>query len=195
MIKQGQQFTAVIRNGNVCKFIDVKRFNLIKPWTLYTSLFHAFHREKKRDILEIIAAIKSSNIPKRTFSNIRFLKDIILQDECVPIKKITTKRQVDDFMQLNLTLWKYGFFEFVFNFHRNCGYLKKKMVLFDIGEMMIDKEEVLKKMRQKPWFKSLSYRFFLDKSIKPYYEEQCNHFFNEAYLSLIWRSECRQKSR
>lgn len=200
--KEGMQFKVQIYEDKVIKRLKTRNQQRLfmlnisrRPWQIYTILFNLI---KSKDIVGradqrifgIMKAIAKSRMPKILLANAKINGSVITQTRCRPITRIVTKEGVDKFIALNLELWKYGFFEYVFNFHRNCGIIKNKMVLFDFGEMMLSEEEALKKMEQKPWFKSLSFRFHLHKDIKQYYIEQCNKHFTKENLTKLWRSKC-----
>lgn len=198
-IGEGLQFKVYAGGYYVFKQLKTHRemniYLLKRPWRWYTLFFNIIH---SRDITglafsrfqNVFNEVQKSKIPGHIFANISVQGNFYRQRRCELIKSFTTQKQVDDFIELNLTLWEYGFFEYVFNFHRNCGYLGNEMVLFDFGEMMLDKAEAIEKMRQKPWFKSLSYRFHISKDIKPYYDGQCKKYFTKGIMNKLWRSRC-----
>lgn len=197
-VKEGMQFKVQIYEDKVIKILKDRTqqklymLNIFRrPWQIYTIIFNLI---KHKDIIgkadirisRIMDAVKKSRIPKKLFADAKINGPVITQTKCRPINRISKKESVDKFIELNLQLWKYGFFEYVFNFHRNCGAIKKNIVLFDFGEMMLDKEEVLKKMEEKPWFKSLSYRFHLSRKAKKYYRQECKKHFTRENLNKLW---------
>lgn len=151
------------------------------------------------DVVRALTAIKRSKIPSSLLADLSFLpggairqrRAVMLQTRfrnLIKKKKIREmKALIDDFVALNLELWKYGIFERIFKFHRNNGVIGKRVVLFDPFELLYRPSEIEKRLQKRPWEHYIR-SFDFPKSVRTYFLRCCNSVFRPVHFRKVWRS-------
>ena len=96
---------------------------------------------------------------------------------------------IDDFFELNTSLWEVGVFEKTFDLFRNCGYLSgNQKFLLDLGDITDNFEEACSVLGQERWKDRLDFKV-LDSAAKKYYLNQASKIFEESFIAKIWRKK------
>jgi hypothetical protein len=156
------------------------------------------------DTEKSIEIIKKSKIPKEYLAYPEFLNDgkikqkkaIILQDvinELYKKGKIKeAKRVIDKFLEFIHKLWEYGIHEWALKFTINFGRINNKTVLIDLFELMDNKKEIEKRIKEKHWIEGKNmYVRYLPKEIVDYYLEQVAKKITIEELNKHWMKKLK----
>lgn len=204
-IKQGWQWRVYFYH----RFVIKKRLSYDETRKAVKYWHHLEHAGKKEigshtkkviaDVVYALSAIKRSKIPSSLLADLTFLPGgSIRQRRAVTLavrfrnlmkkKKIREmKLLIDNFITLNLELWKYGIFERIFKFHRNNGVIGKHVALLDPFELLYRPSDIEKRLQKKPWEHYIR-SFHFPKSVRTYFLRSCNKAFRPAYFRKVWRS-------
>lgn len=143
-------------------------------------------------------AVEDSGVPRRILGDLKFLKHgRMWQRRAVPLrvrfanlskKKDTQaiKELIDQYIDINHELWRYGVFESIFNFGRNNGVIKDRVIFLDPFEQIYVKSSIEKRLRKKPWERWIE-KADIPPSAQKYFKRICNQEFSVQKFRSIWR--------
>jgi len=100
------------------------------------------------------------------------------------------KKAITQYAQLILELWQHGCSDSVFNFATNSGVdSQNRVIQIDIGELDLEKNIVVEKVRNKKWLSQPSYIFHLDESMKRFFMEEMDNYVTMENLEKYWMSK------
>lgn len=120
------------------------------------------------------------------------------QDKAVPLKEFlvggdvgTAKKIIDQYIQHIFNCWTLGFCEMTTNLTINHGLNGKgEVILLDLGELLVEKEEVAARLRNRLWRTSWAYQHHIqDPAIRNYFDEQMEQFMTTLNLDIYWSRE------
>ncbi len=95
---------------------------------------------------------------------------------------------LDGYVQSIFEAWKNGFCDIIFNFTRNSGIVRDRVVLVDFNEVTFDKEEIRKLILSKRWLRALSFKQGLrEDALKEYYRKAMDEHMTVANLEHYWK--------
>lgn len=144
--------------------------------------------------------IQKSDVPLKFLGNLKFYKDgRMRQQRAVTLRirlrnlirkndKQAMRDIIDQFIALNLELWKYGIFEKIFNFPRNNGVVRKHVILLDPFELLYKRQDIIKRLKEKPWLHFLDNVDF-PPDVRRYYIKKCEEAFTVKNFKILWKSK------
>ena len=116
------------------------------------------------------------------------------QDKVVVLREILysssvdyAKELLDKYVNLIHKTWQYGFSEAMYNFLGNNGINKNGDVIqSDFGELILDKDVVAQKIRNKRWLKTTSFKNFPEGEVKDYHRTIMDKRMTLENLDRIW---------
>lgn len=104
------------------------------------------------------------------------------------------KRIVSAYVDSIIRTWRYGFADTVFNFIVNCGVVRERVILLDLGELTFSKNKVRSQIEKRFWLSQSSYMALKGKSepLGDYLEEQMNERLTSDALDRHWKADLRR---
>lgn len=145
--------------------------------------------ERRQESLEKISKL---NIDNDLIAGTEINNGDIIQNEVKVVQTLLKEEVLDhesviqDYVELLIGCWRYGFSDRVYNFTINNGYRRGKMMLIDIGELHFSKEKVEEDIRQEKWLQQWSYTTDLPPEEKDYYRKYMREKLTVEKLNDVW---------
>jgi hypothetical protein len=158
--------------------------------------------DRKRTIDYIKKLCKQYPQFRHYFGNPRFVTKAIFFQEYTSVLGAIILRQnkrdnsslFEAYAQAILTEWQYGFSDTVFDLTENTGLDRQgRLVLFDFGEVSLDRREVEDVVRQKKWLSSWSFGHDIPASLRSTYASILAKHLTPANLKRYWGVALRIK--
>lgn len=185
---------------------------LKKPFKGIRQFRHIYEQTKHRSLRALGEWIRVSRERSRTTSKFRthltyvppelLGNAVIRSDGCIEQDKVTPLVQVFDAMSEDeqcailvryansiLEHWQWGFCDKIFNFHVNNALdAQGRLILIDFGEVLFAKNEVAKRIINRRWLRSNSYRV-LDDKLKTFYANLMDRTLTLSALDELWEKK------
>lgn len=150
------------------------------------------------NINKSIKIIKSSSIPRKYLSNLKFLEGSKIKQTKIRVleeifnsfkdqKKI--EEIIDKYIEFVVLLWKYKIHENTYKIDSNFGLMDSEIVLMDPFEITNEKEKVLSQIQRKKWAKPQKYAGKINKKAIDYLIKKANETWTEERLNEVWGTE------
>lgn len=163
-----------------------------------TSLLAAHRARNKEELRLRQIKEKMAVIPTYLFANPIFLSDLdYSQDKVTVVSEILAhghekagKDIVDQYIDLQRTLWSYGVHDTTFKIQQNYGLdINGKLACLDFGEFVYTKEEAIKSLEGMRWQKRGSYKNWPNGVVKDYYTRKMETEITTKNLGSYWNKQ------
>lgn len=202
--KSGWQVNVLIYNDYVIK--ELKSYEesreRIAPYLRHKGKSEKEIDEAARqaidDMQRSLRIVKASNCPKEFMGNPEFLDDKrFRQDKATDLVEemraqlqngsIDLAKQIlDDYINLNLELWRYGIHEKTYKLD-NFGYVGERMILMDFLELSDDHEFIMRQLKEIDWSRVCG-RYRLPEMINDYFVEEARKRLTVENFEGNWRT-------
>lgn len=157
------------------------------------SKVNELHEKSNHHIKKILQKMDGEIFGNPIFIN----NDDYIQDKVQPINKIIkscskrkAKRIINQYIALIHKTWQYGFSEKIYNFLGNNGIdCKGNLIQLDFGELTFNKKLIAKKIKNKKWLETTSFKKFPNGYKKEYYCKQMDKRISIENLNNLWKTK------
>ena len=129
--------------------------------------------------------LESKSLPPAWLGNPHFVNKLDYeQDNAIPIHTMINqgsleerKYIIDQFMRFNRQLLEIGVIDKFFNMVRNFGLNHTgEVILIDLGELIIDEEEIAKQRRRRRWAIPYKLQWIQDEEVRAYFIQEMDKY-------------------
>jgi hypothetical protein len=170
--------------------VDSGRKNSLASIGSRMRRLHLMNRAGVRYIKQIQKCLDKRLLGNPTFlegsnyeqDRVKILADLVPNLSVNDLKKI-----VDDYTDLILKTWQYGFCDGTFNWDSNNGVNRRgELVQVDFGEIIFSKEMVEDMIRNKEWIGCAGDLALRNKELKEYYRSAMDDRVSLSNLHALW---------